>query len=88
MAIKKNVATKTVAQKQEIAKKPTPILTGMKAKLAACKKVTIKVPVNPLNPKDLDVVVQINGYVYQIKRGVMVEVPAPVAKLLERAKYI
>lgn len=61
---------------------------GMAAKLAKCKKVTIKVPIDKQNPKDLEVVVQINGYTYQIKRGVEVEVPEPIKKLLERGKYI
>ena len=60
----------------------------MKAKLDKCKKVEIEIPLNQLNPKDTDVTVQINGYVFQIKRGVEVEVPAPVKKLLKRAKYI
>ena len=61
---------------------------GMKAKLDACKKVKIKIPLDKQNPKDLTVEVQINGYVYQMKRGEFIEVPEPVVKLLERGKYI
>lgn len=64
------------------------LVKGMKAKLDACKKVTIKVPVDKQNEKDLYVTAQINGYTYQIKRGEQVEVPAPVVKLLERAGHI
>ena len=64
------------------------LVKGMAAKLAKCKKVTIKIPVDKQNPKDTEVTVQINGYVYQMKRGVEIEVPEPVKKLLERAQYI
>lgn len=64
------------------------MIKGMAAKLAKCKKVTIKVPIDKQNPKDTTVEVQINGYVFQIKRGVEVEVPLPVKKLLERGEYI
>ena len=64
------------------------LVKGMKAKLDACKKVKIKIPLDKQNPKDLTVEVQINGYVYQMKRGEAIEVPEPVVKLLERGKYI
>ncbi len=30
----------------------------------------------------------INGYIYQVQRGVTVEVPEPVAKLLEEGGYM
>ena len=50
--------------------------------------VRIKVPVDPMNPKDLMVPVVINGYQWLIKRGETVEVPEQVAKILEDAKYI
>lgn len=52
------------------------------------KKVTIKIPVDPQNPKDLIVSVGINGYKWRIKRGEKVEVPADVARILEESKYI
>ena len=83
MALKKQV--KNEAASQLDAKK---MVSGMKGKLAACKKVVVKVPIDKQNPKDLYVVVQLNGYVWQIRRGVEVTVPAPVKKLLERAEVI
>lgn len=50
--------------------------------------IRIKLPIDPLNPKDLMVPVVINGYQWLIKRGETVEVPEQVAKILEEAKYI
>lgn len=64
------------------------LVKGMKAKLDACKKVRVKVPIDKQNEKDLYVTVQINGYTYQIKRGESVDVPEPVAKRLELANLI
>lgn len=64
------------------------LLKGVAAKLAKCKKATIKVPLNQLNKADTEVTVSINGYIYQIQRGVEVTVPLPVKKLLERAGHI
>ena len=64
------------------------LVTGMKAKLDKCKKVSVKVPIDKQNEKDSYVDVQINGYVFRIQRGVEVEVPEPVKKLLENGKYI
>ena len=58
------------------------------AKKVKTKTVRIKVPVDPLNPKDLMVPVVINGYLWNIKRGETVEVPENVANILENAKYI
>lgn len=46
------------------------------------KKVTIKLPLTRTE-KD-DVFVGLNGRTYLIKRGVPVEVDAPIAKILER----
>lgn len=57
-------------------------------KLKSKGLVRIKIPVDPLNPKDLIVPVKINGYKWLIKRGETVEVPENVVKILERAKYI
>ena len=51
-------------------------------KAAAIKKVTIRLPLSK-NEKD-DVFVAVNGKRYQIKRGMAVEVPWNVAKVLER----
>jgi len=51
-------------------------------------KVKIRIPKDPLNPKDEVVPVCINGYIWQIKRGETVEVPKPVADILADAGYI
>ena len=53
-----------------------------RTKAAAIKKVTIRLPLSK-SEKD-DVFVAVNGKRYQIKRGVAVEVPWNVAKVLER----
>lgn len=58
------------------------------AKVLKKKTIRIKIPIDPLNPKDLVVPVMINGYIWQIKRGETVDVPEEVAKILENAKYI
>lgn len=58
------------------------------AKKVKESKIKIKLPIDPLNPKDLMVPVVINGYQWLIKRGESVEVPEQVAKILEDAKYI
>lgn len=50
--------------------------------------VKTKIPVDPMNPKDLYIPVTINGYTWIIKRGETVEIPEAVAKILEDAKYI
>ena len=56
--------------------------------LAEEPKVKIRIPLNPLNEDDRVVPVCINGYNYFLNRGESVEVPAPVAELLEMAAYI
>ena len=58
------------------------------AKKVKANTIRIKIPVDPMNPKDLMVPVVINGYQWLIKRGETVEVPEQVAKILEDAKYI
>lgn len=57
-------------------------------KLAGGEKVDIIIPVNPLNEKDVTVPVTINGYQYNIKRGVTVKVPINVKKILQDAGYL
>lgn len=59
---------------------------GEKIKLEGQRE--IKIPKDPLNPKDGVVPVCINGYFYQIKRGEKVKVPESVADVLENAGYI
>lgn len=86
-----NIITKGLENIKEDAKVTRGVkslVKGMKGKLAKCPQVEIKVPIDKQNPKDLEVTVQINGYVYLIKRGETVKVPAPVKKLLERAGHI
>ncbi len=51
-------------------------------------KVKIKIPKDPLNPKDDTVPVGVNGYYWVIKRGETVEVPEVVADILTEAGYI
>lgn len=52
------------------------------------EKVKVKIPIDPLNPKDNTVPVCINGYFWYIKRGERVEVPKVVEEVLENAGYI
>ena len=52
------------------------------------KTVTLTIPIDKRNPKDLVVPVTINGYTWQIKRGEKVEVPEEVERILHEAKYI
>ena len=57
-------------------------------KLETDEKVEIIIPINPLNEKDLIVPVTINGYQYNIKRGVAVKVPKSVKLILKDAGYL
>lgn len=61
---------------------------AMKEAYAKEKKVRIKIPVDVLNPEDLTVTVQVNGYTFLIKRNESVEVPESIANILSEAKYI
>ena len=70
-----------------------PILAGEGAaaidqKLAAGPQETIRLPHDPLNPKDALVPVEINGCGWLVPRGEAVTVPAPVAALLSGAGYL
>ena len=58
------------------------------AELKGVEKVRIKIPADPLNPKDNVVPVGINGYNYLVKRGETVELPTEVVRISEEAKYI
>lgn len=77
-----NVPTDTSDKEQD---KKEALKTAKELKKAT---VRIKIPVDPLNPKDLVVPVMINGYIWEIKRGETVDVPEEVANILENAKYI
>ena len=90
--------TVTPSESTTEAKVVTPPLTDSEAdrmaRLAGVEinqqqKVRIRIPVDPLNPKDtMPVPVTINGYTWNIKRGETVEVPDEVARILAEAKYI
>lgn len=56
--------------------------------LAKQPKVNIRIPKDPLNPKDDSVPVGVNGYYFVIKRGEYVDVPQTVADILREANYI
>lgn len=58
----------------------------MNEEVKVMKEVTI--PIDALNKKDSFVPVSINGYIWKIKRGVEVKVPAEVARILKEAGYI
>lgn len=57
-------------------------------KLNGEKKVAVKIPFDSRNPGDKVVPVCLNGYIFEIKRGEKIEVPASIAAILEEAKYI
>ena len=61
---------------------------GMKAIFDEMEKVKIRIPIDKQNPKDLIVPVCINGYIFQIERGKMVEVPQTVYDVLEESGYL
>lgn len=48
----------------------------------------IRIPIDPLNPKDLEVIVGINEQYAKIIRGVDQEVSIPVYEVLERAGLV
>lgn len=52
------------------------------------ESVTVRIPVDPLNPTDLDVVVSINCETTIIKRGIDVNVKRSVYEILRQAQYI
>ena len=89
-----NTVENSVENKLDKADKKVPatnkkvVARGMKAKLDKLPKVTVKIPIDKQNPKDLIVTVQINGYPYFIERGQEVQVPNIVKKILENADII
>ena len=52
------------------------------------QKKTVAIPMSELNKKDSFVPVSFNWYIWKIKRGVEVEVPVEVARILKEAGYI
>lgn len=59
-------------------------MAGEKAKTTE-KKVRIKIP-RGANGDNEDITASLNGKVYQIKRGVEVEVPEGIAEILKNAE--
>lgn len=56
--------------------------------LSKMEKVHVRIPIDEKNKADKFVPVTISGYTFQIERGVSVEVPKEVERLLIEAKYI
>ena len=52
------------------------------------KKIKVKIPVNPLNPTDLIIPIQINGYKWICRRGEEIVLPKECVKLLTQAGYL
>jgi hypothetical protein len=58
------------------------------AEIAKGKTVTVRLPKNKDDKGINYVPVCIDGHVWQVQRGVAVEVPQPVYDLLEKAGYL
>lgn len=52
------------------------------------KTAIVSIPKDPLNDYEEVVEVSINGHVWNVARGVMVEVPIAVAEVLKQSKNI
>lgn len=52
------------------------------------RKESIVIPIDKANKEDMVVPVCLNGYLYQIQRGVKVELPVSVVEVLRNAGYI
>lgn len=55
--------------------------------IKAEKKIPVRIPIGRGNDTS-DVTVSINGHIWQIKRGELIEVPESVYMILVDAKYI
>lgn len=51
-------------------------------------KIMVKIPIDPLNPLDIIVPIQINGYKWICKRGENIYLPKECVKLLEESGYL
>ena len=56
-------------------------------KLKECPQDEILIPIKELNPHDLEVTCAINGWRFQMQRGVKLTLPRPVVSLLVAAGY-
>ena len=70
-----------------IAKQVTQMGRATAEKLKKEKMYRVQIPVSELNKHDQQVVVGINGWNFQIKKGVPVTLPEPVVQLLQDAGY-
>lgn len=51
-------------------------------------RVNIRIPIDPLNPNDNVVPIQINGYKWICKKGEILSLPRECVKILEEAGYL
>lgn len=63
-------------------------MAKVNSKFENVEKKTIIIPKSEINKEDSFVPVAINGYIWKIKRGVEVEVPVEVARILKEAGYL
>lgn len=85
------MATKTETVKEEIKLTDTQMDKEAQTfgqQLKKMPKVKVVIPVDSLNKNSGDVTVCLNGYVYQIQRGKAVNVPEPIAEILEESGYL
>ena len=73
---------KTVVKKADTSKTSADSVASTKAILAKSKKVNFIIPLSPFEKPGAYDTVRINGYHLTIQKGVMVEIPEPVAKIL------
>ena len=52
------------------------------------KKIKVRIPLDPLNPKDKEIIVGINDKYAKIERGVETEVSIPVYEQLKNAGLV
>ena len=75
-------APKVEAEKSQEPKKELSKTERMKEALAKQPKVRIMIPREPKEPEGSFDTVVVNGYCYQIKKGVYVEVPEQIAQII------
>lgn len=80
--LKGKVASETKPLEGEVVNRVLTKKEIMKAKLDAQPKVKIIIPKGEKEPAGAFETVQLNGYTYQIKKGVYVEVPEQIANII------
>lgn len=78
----KDEALNSKPLKGEVISRPQTKIEIIKAKLATQPKVRIIIPKEKNDSEGAFETVQINGYTYQIKKGVYVEVPQQIADII------